>query len=109
MKFLVDNQLPGALARFFAARGHDCNHVLDVGLASATDSAIWRYADQNELIVVSKDEDFLYLATLPDTKARLIWVRIGNCRTPVLLAAFERLWPRIEEFLKTTDRVIELR
>jgi len=46
---------------------------MDVGLGSASDSAIWQYAHQHELIVISKDEDFLYLATRPEDKARLIW------------------------------------
>jgi predicted nuclease of predicted toxin-antitoxin system len=82
---------------------------MEVGLGSASDSAIWRYANQNELIVISKDEDFLYLAARPENKARLVWVRFGNCRTPVLIAAFEHLWPRIDVFLKAGDRIIELR
>ncbi|MGA2986172.1 MAG: DUF5615 family PIN-like protein [Terriglobia bacterium] len=37
MRFLVDNQLPLALARFLAARGCDCEHVMDVGLGSASE------------------------------------------------------------------------
>ena len=82
---------------------------MDVGLGSASDSAIWQYAHQNGLIVISKDEDFLYLATKPEVKARLIWVRLGNCRNQVLLATFERSWPRIEALLNAGDRVIELR
>jgi predicted nuclease of predicted toxin-antitoxin system len=82
---------------------------MDVGLGSASDSAIWQYAHQNGLIVISKDEDFLYLATKPEDKARLIWVRLGNCRNQVLLATFERSWPRIEALLNAGDRVIELR
>ncbi|MFZ0964485.1 MAG: DUF5615 family PIN-like protein [Terriglobia bacterium] len=44
MRFLVDYQLPIALARFLAARGWDCDHVMDLGLGSASDSAIWHYA-----------------------------------------------------------------
>ena len=56
MRFLVDNQLPIALARFLAARGCDCGHVMDLGLGSETDSVIWHYAHENELIVISKDE-----------------------------------------------------
>ena len=34
MKFLVDNQLPKALARFLASRGVDCQHVRDVDLGA---------------------------------------------------------------------------
>lgn len=109
MKFLVDNQLPAALARFLASRGVDCQHVLDIDLGGATDAAIWDYASRNDCVVISKDEDFLYMANVPSTKAKLIWVRIGNCRTKALLAAVERLWPKIEAGLKAGDRIIELR
>jgi predicted nuclease of predicted toxin-antitoxin system len=107
--FLVDNQLPTALARFLASRGVECQHVLDLDLGDASDAAIWDYANRNDCVVISKDEDFLYMANIPSAKARLIWVRFGNCRTKALLAAMERLWPRIEAGLKTGDRVIELR
>jgi predicted nuclease of predicted toxin-antitoxin system len=109
VKFLVDNQLPTALARFLASRGVDCQHVLDIELGGATDAAIWDYANRNDCVVISKDEDFLYMANVPSAKGRLIWVRIGNCRTKALLAAVERLWPKIEASLKAGDHVIELR
>jgi predicted nuclease of predicted toxin-antitoxin system len=107
--FLVDNQLPTALARFLASRGVECQHVLDLDLGDASDAAIWDYANRNDCVVISKDEDFLYMANVPSAKSRLIWVRFGNCRTKALLAAMERLWPRIEAGLKAGDRVIELR
>jgi predicted nuclease of predicted toxin-antitoxin system len=109
VKFLIDNQLPTALARFLASRGVDCHHVLDVELGDATDAAIWDYATRHDYVVISKDEDFLYLATTASARARLIWVRIGNCRKKALLAAVERLWPKIEAGLAAGDRIIELR
>ena len=59
--------------------------------------------------IVSKDEDFLYLAGHSESKVRFLWVRLGNCRTAALLAAFDRLWPLIESSLKAGDRVIEIR
>ena len=37
MKFLVDNQLPLALARHLDALGAPCQHVSDVDLDHATD------------------------------------------------------------------------
>ena len=109
MKFLVDNQLPKALARFLASRGVDCQHVLDLELGEATDASIWDYASRNDCVVISKDEDFLYLANVPSAKARFVWVRFGNCRSKTLLAAVENLWPKIEAGLKAGDRIIELR
>lgn len=109
MRFLVDNQLPAALARYLASRGVECQHVLDVGLGQATDARIWEYATQNHCVVISKDEDFLYLANAPSAKARLVWVRLGNCRRKTLLAAVEHVWPQIEAGLEAGDRVVELR
>jgi predicted nuclease of predicted toxin-antitoxin system len=109
VKFLVDNQLPPALAQYLRKRGFDCQHVLDVGLAESLDSEICRYAEVQDRIIVSKDEDFLYLAAQPLSKIRLLWVRLGNCRTAALLVAFDRLWPLIESSLKNGDRIVEIR
>jgi predicted nuclease of predicted toxin-antitoxin system len=107
--FLVDNQLPAALARFLASRGVKCQHVLDVDLAGASDTAIWEHASRKGSVVISKDEDFLYFANTPGAKARFIWIRLGNCRTRALLSAIEVLWPKIEEALEAGDRIVEVR
>ena len=109
MKFLVDNQLPFALARDLQARGFQCQHVLDVNLADAKDIDICRYAESQDCVVISKDEDFVYHANSSAAKLRVVWVRLGNCRTPALLAAFERAWPELESCLKAGDRIVEIR
>ena len=109
MRFLVDNQLPVTLARHLRKNGHDCEHVLDVGLANALDIDICRYAEREDRVIISKDEDFLYLASRPGAATKFLWVRLGNCRTPALLSAFERLWPMIESALKAGNRIIEMR
>ena len=72
MTFLVDNQLPAALARFLVSRGVECQHVLDVGLAGATDAEIWAHASRNDCVGFNKDADFLYLANAPGAKARFL-------------------------------------
>jgi predicted nuclease of predicted toxin-antitoxin system len=109
VKFLVDNQLPATLAHHLRKNGYDCQHVLDVGLANASDMDICRYAEGEDRVIVSKDEDFLYLASRPGATTRFLWVRLGNCRTSTLLAAFEKFWPMIESALKAGDRIVELR
>jgi predicted nuclease of predicted toxin-antitoxin system len=42
VRFLVDAQLPPALARVLSEKGHEAEHVADLGLVSATDSKIWQ-------------------------------------------------------------------
>ena len=109
MKFLVDNQLPKALAEHLRARGHDCQHVLEAGLADAPDISLCRFTEAQDRILISKDEDFVFLSNQPKSKIKLVWVRLGNCRTPTLLAAFDRFWPTIESCFAAGDRIVELR
>lgn len=109
MKFLVDNQLPLDLCRWLASKGQEFSHVLDLGLEHATDREIWASAGEQGAVLVSKDEDFFHLAGLPGSTGRLLWVRLGNCRTPTLIAAFEQLWPDIQSRLEAGERVVEVR
>ena len=109
MKYLIDNQLPPALVRHLRAHGLDASHVADVGLDRASDRDLWQFSAANGYALVSKDEDFLHLAVADPSGPPFVWVRLGNCRTSALLAAFERSWPRIESCLKADDRIIEIR
>ncbi len=109
MRFLVDNQLPAALAVYLSQKGLDCEHVLNVGLGEAPDAEICRYAAAQDRIIISKDEDFFYLASQAEKQIRLLWVRLGNCRTEALLQAFDQVWPRLEASLKAGERIIEIR
>ena len=109
MKFLVDHQLPAALARFIRARGHEAEHVRDIGLQEADDTTIWQHVVARGLVVVSKDEDFASFSTMPGTGAKLVWLRIGNCRKKVLLEAFGARLPAIVSMLEAGNTLVELR
>jgi predicted nuclease of predicted toxin-antitoxin system len=109
VRFLVDNQLPAALAKFLSALGLHCEHVIDVGLAEAKDREIWRLATAQKMVLISKDEDFFHLANRPESQVQLIWVRLGNCRNQALMDAMGSAWPRIQSCLEAGERVVELR
>lgn len=110
MRFVVDAQLPPALARFIAAQGHDAAHVLDHGLLEASDGAIWEYAVASDATIVTKDEDFaLMAANASEPIPRIVWIRVGNCSKRDLLAWFQ---PRFAEILATLEGgnlLVELR
>ena len=109
MRFLVDNQLPVALARFLSSTGSDSHHVLDAGLSLASDPEIWRYAAEHQLILISKDEDFFHRAAQPGASVQVVWIRTGNCRKADLLAAIERTWSRVCACLEAGERIVEIR
>jgi predicted nuclease of predicted toxin-antitoxin system len=54
MRFLVDAQLPPALARWLAEKGHQAEHVADRQMQAASDAAIWDYALREAAAIVTK-------------------------------------------------------
>ncbi|HEX4079465.1 MAG TPA: DUF5615 family PIN-like protein [Rhizomicrobium sp.] len=53
MKFVVDAQLPPALAAWVREKGHDAAAVREIGLREADDRDIWSYARAEHAIVVT--------------------------------------------------------
>ena len=109
MTFLVDAQLPPALARWIAHQGHSATHVADIGLRDADDSALWNYARDHQSVIVSKDEDFVDRWLLSHQPVPLLWVRKGNCSNRVLMAWLEPLWLDAVKRLEAGERLVELR
>lgn len=107
-RFLVDNQLPVALARWLCERGHAADHVLDVNLAQAPDRLLWLYAATHGAVILTKDEDFAQMVTLRPELVSVVWLRVGNCRTPALLTWFESALPLVSEQLANGVRLIEV-
>lgn len=109
MRFLVDAQLPPALAHMLTDRGHTAEHVYEIGLGDAVDRAIWDYALEHDAALVTKDQDFYDMLTLSDASPVIVWVRVGNTRRQELLKWFQLLIDRIAELAATGNRLIELR
>ena len=83
--------------------------MIELGLDEADDLGVWTRAAAAGQIVVSKDEDFVFLANRPGDVGRLIWVRLGNCRNDALIAAFDRVHDQIVETINAGQQIIELR
>jgi predicted nuclease of predicted toxin-antitoxin system len=109
VKFLIDNQLPLALAKALASKGHDASHVLELNFESATDTEIWNFAAANSFVLITKDEDFSRRASQPNALVQVVWVRRGNCRKAALLAAFDSVLSQIERALQSGDTLVEIR
>jgi len=107
MKFVIDAQLPPALARWISERSHEAEHVAEIGMIAATDAEIANYAQMNGCVLISKDEDFATLR-LPD-RFGLLWVRCGNTTKRALLNWLQPRWSEVERLLAAGERFIELR
>ena len=109
MRFLVDAQLPPALARLLTERGHVAEHVADIGLLPASDAEIWRYALEHGATLIIKDEDFADRVVLGGWAPVVVWVRIGNTTRRALLDWFGPLIDQVIAMIDSGERLIEMR
>ena len=100
--------LPPALAAWIGEQKHDAEHVSQLGLLRAKDTAIWDHALTTGAILVTKDEDFAQRRGTADVGPQIVWLRIGNARTRRLLQWFEVAFPRIVADLSRNDAVVEV-
>jgi predicted nuclease of predicted toxin-antitoxin system len=108
MRFLVDAQLPPALARWLAAKGHEAEHVADRQMAAASDTAIWDLALEISAAIVTKDEDFAQRKALAATGPTVIWIRLPNTRRGELLTWFDKVLPDIQSALQRGETLVEV-
>jgi len=64
MKWLLDQGLPRSTVKHLTGLGISCEHVGDLGMASATNAAILVYARQQQSVVATLDADFHVLLAL---------------------------------------------
>jgi predicted nuclease of predicted toxin-antitoxin system len=109
VRFLVDAQLPPALALLLDDHGHIAEHITDIGPADTPDRQLWRYALEHRAVIVTKDEDFANMIATGVDAPTVVWIRAGNTRRASLLAWFEPLIDQIVTMVEAGDRLIELR
>jgi hypothetical protein len=56
--FLIDASLPRPTAALVASHGHNATDVRDIGMGTAPDQQIAAFAQANQLILFTKDQDF---------------------------------------------------
>jgi predicted nuclease of predicted toxin-antitoxin system len=107
-RFIVDAQLPTALARWLGAHGHVAEHVADLGMGGASDTAIWDFALAMQAVIITKDEDFAKRRMQTKIAPVIVWVRLPNTRRRQLLTWFEPLLPHLTLALQRGEALIEL-
>ena len=108
MKFLIDAQLPPALASWLREAGHEAVHVEDLGMRGSDDQTIWTHAQQASAVIITKDEDFAARVQQQGHGPIIVWLRVGNTTNPVLRAWIESRLPGIAQLLAQGSQLVEV-
>lgn len=67
----------------------------------ATDSEVWDFAKIRELAILNKDSDFSDRIIVSQPPPWVVHLRFGNVRRREFHELLARVWPQVEELLKT--------
>ena len=100
MKLLFDENLSYKLAELVSDIFPDSTHVRNVGLNSAEDPEVWKFAHDNRFVIVSKDSDMHDRSLLFGFPPKVIWIRLGNCSTRQVIELIRRERDTILNFVE---------
>jgi predicted nuclease of predicted toxin-antitoxin system len=88
VKFLVDANLSPTIARRLDEAGHDAIHVIDLGLADASDLDLLLRAEEDDRVIISADADFgALISTHGRQSPSVILLRSADHLSPTQQAA----------------------
>lgn len=106
MKLLFDHHLSPTLTRRLADLFPESEHVWNVSLHDAPDTAVWLYAKEHSFTVVSKDADFSEISMALGCPPKLVWLRIENLTTDEIEELIRARYPQIEALPTASNRAI---
>ena len=92
MKFLVDVNLPKYFTFF---NSPEFVNLIDIN-PRMTDTEVWNYAQQNNLIILTKDSDFYYKSISEENTVKVVYFKLGNQKLSQLHSYFSNNWDLIK-------------
>ena len=109
MIFWVDAQLPPNLADWLRWTFKVEAYALrELGLRDADDLEIFKRAQQEGIVLISKDSDFVELLLRQQPPPQLLWVTCGNTTNQRLQELFNEVFPQALQLLVAGHVVVEL-
>lgn len=102
MKLLLDENLSYRIVRLISAKV-EVVHCSAVTLLHASDRGMWEYAAANQLLLVTKDDDFRQLAVKEGFPPKIVWLNVGNARTTEIAQLLLNHLKHLEAFANDPD------
>lgn len=102
-RLLFDENLAVRLVDLLQDAFPQSRHVRQALGPAASDEQIWEFARTDNLIIVSKDEDFQRFSVWRGFPPKVIWIQLGNCSTADVAALLRAAQPHILSFVAHPD------
>lgn len=111
MKIWIDAQLSPALAAWINRTFEDIEaaSVRAVDLRDALDHEIFQQARQQEVVVMTKDSDFITLVEKHGPPPQIIWITCGNTSNAKMKDVLSRTLIQAKDLLEAGEAIVEIR
>jgi predicted nuclease of predicted toxin-antitoxin system len=106
MKLLLDQNLSRKLVKQIETIYPGSCHLTSILPENSSDRDIWIYAMENGFAIVTKDDDFEQRSILLGHPPKVIWIRLGNCKSEDVAALFHGSKTVILAFGKDKEKSI---
>jgi predicted nuclease of predicted toxin-antitoxin system len=96
-KYLIDANLP---FRVPVWELENFVFVLKIN-PSWNDEAIWRYAKENNRIIVTEDKDFILKQAIAGAPPKLVHVKFGNMKLTDFIDRISVVWEEVNKLIQT--------
>ena len=106
----MDAQLSPAIVAWINRTFDDieAESVRSLGLRDATDVEIFEKAKMEDVIVLSKDDDFIQLIEHRGTPPKLIWITCGNTSNAKMREILSKTLLKAKELLESDESIVEI-
>ena len=105
----IDAQISPAIALWLRMRFDlDAVAVRDLGLRDAEDEEIFAAAKEAEVVVMTKDSDFVDLLQRLGSPPQVVWLRCGNTSNARLKQLLSQALPAVLPMLDAGEPLVEI-
>jgi predicted nuclease of predicted toxin-antitoxin system len=110
MTIWIDAQLSPALAAWInrTFEDLDARSVRSLGLRDAADQEIWDAAQAADVVVMTKDSDFLRLLDRHGPPPKVVWITCGNTSNQRIRDILSQLLPGAVRLLQGGEPLVEI-
>jgi len=106
VKLLLDQNLSYKLIANLDPIFPSTSHVLRLRLDQAPDTQLREYAARHGFTLLTKNTDLVDLCVLRGAPPKILWLRLGNCRTALIREVLKRNEARIVAFGADPTQVV---